>query len=113
MNKAKYMFIGSRTLLSRITFDTVIHADNTCIQSSDSLKNLDVHFDRHMLFSTHITKMTKKALGIFMNINRINEYFSVKARKIVIETLVPSIINYGVTIWSTTNKTTKTDIKTL
>ena len=39
-----------------------------------------------------------------MFINRIKEFFSSKARKIVIQTLVLSIINYGMMIWGTTNK---------
>ncbi len=53
MNKTQCMFIGSRTLLTRIPNDTVIHAGNTCIQPCDSLKSLSVLFDKHMLFDTH------------------------------------------------------------
>ncbi len=68
------------------------------------LKNLGVLFDKHMLFDTHITEMTKKAFGVLMFVNRIKELFSSKARKIVIQTLVLSIVNCGMTVWGTTNK---------
>ncbi len=56
-------------------------------------------------FDKHITELTKKAFETVMYINCIKEIFSSRARKIFIETLVLSIINYGVTIWGTTNKT--------
>ena len=104
MNKTQCMFIGSRTLLSRIPNETVIQAGDTCIHPCDSLKNLGVFFDKHMLFDTHITEMTKKAFGVLMFINRIKDLFSSKARKIVIQTLVLSIMNYGMMVWGTTNK---------
>ena len=113
MNKTQCMFIGSRNLLSRIPNDTVIHAGDTCIQPCDSLKNLGVFFDKHMLFDTHITEMTKKAFGVLMFINRIKELFSSKARKIVIQTLVLSIINYGMMIWGSTNKTQQKRVQKL
>ncbi len=48
--------------------------------------------------------MTKKAFGVLMFINRIKDLFSSKTRKIVIQTLVLGIINYGMMIWGTTNK---------
>ncbi len=104
MSLPQCMFIGSRNLLARIPNDTVIHAGNTCIQPCDSIKNLGVLFDKHMLFDTHITEMTKKTFGVLMLINRIKELFSSKARKIVIQTLALSIVNYGMTVWGTTNK---------
>ncbi len=98
------MFIGSRTSLARIPNDTVIHTGNTCIQPCDSLKNLGVLFGKHMLFDTHITEVTKKAFWVLMFVNRIKELFSSRARKIVIQALLLSIVNYGMTVWGTTNK---------
>ena len=71
INETQCMFIGSRTLLSRMPSDTIIHAGDTTIKPSDSLKNLGVFFDKHTLFDTHIKEMTKKALGVLMFINRI------------------------------------------
>ncbi len=104
MNKTQCMFIGSRTLLARIPNDTVIHAGNTGIQPCDSLKNLGVLFDKHILFDTHITAMTKKAFEVLMFINRIKELFSSKTRKSVIQTLLLGIVNNGMTVWDTTSK---------
>ena len=107
------MFIGSRALLSKIPKNTVIQADDTSILPCESLKNLGVHFDKHMLFDTHITEVSKKAFGTLMYINRLKEFFSSKARRIVIVTLVFSIINCGITIWGATNKTQLTRVQKL
>ncbi len=85
------MFISSRALLSKIPNDTVIQADDTIILPCESLKNLGVHFDKHMLFDTHISEITEKAFGALMYINRIKEIFSSKARRIVIVTFVFSM----------------------
>ncbi len=103
--KTQCIFIGSRTLLLRIPNNTVIYFNNTQIKPSDSVKNLDLYFDKHMLFDTHITELTKKTFGTLVYINRIRNQFSTKARTAVVQTLVLSLINYGMTIWGTTNKT--------
>ncbi len=99
------MFIGSRTTLSRIPNNTVIKIDDTQIKPSDSVKNLGLYFGKYLLFDTHITELTKKTFGILMYINRIRKLFSIKARTNVIQTLVLSLINYGMTVWGTANKT--------
>ena len=103
--KTQCMFIGSRSLLSRIPNNTIIHVNDTQIKPSDSVKNLGLLFDKYMLFDIHITELTKKTFGILMYINRIRNLLSNKARIIVIQTLVLSLINYGMTVWGTTNKT--------
>ena len=40
-----------------------------------------------------------------MYINRIRNLFSINARTTVVQTLVLSLVNYGMMIWGTTNKT--------
>ncbi len=75
MNKTKCMFTGSRTLPFRIPSDIAVHAGDTRIHPCDSLNNLGEHFDKHTLFDTHITQVTKKAFGTLMYINRIKEFF--------------------------------------
>ena len=69
------------------------------------MKNLGVNIDRRMLFDVHISEVNKKAMGILMFIRRISDNFDKLTRKIVVETLVLSIINYCIGIWGTTNVT--------
>ncbi len=99
------MFIGSRTMLSRIPNNTIIHFNDMQFKPCDSIKNLGVYFDKYMLFDTPITELTKKTYGLHMYVNRIRNLSIIKVRTVVIQTLVLSLINYGMTVWGTTNKT--------
>ncbi len=58
-----------------------------------------------MQFDTHITHICKKSVGTIMYINRIKDNFSKKARIMVLQSLVLSIINYGIIIWGNTSQT--------
>ncbi len=71
---------------------------------SKSVKSLGLHFDNYMSFDVHVAEMRKKVSGTLMYINRIQD-LSKEARLIAVETLALSHINYGITIWSTTNIT--------
>ena len=57
------------------------------------------------MFDTHITELIKKALRIIMFVNRIKDNFNKSTRIIVVQSLVMSIINYGISIWGAANKT--------
>ncbi len=56
-----------------------------------------------MFFDVHVTEMSKEVFGTLMYINRIQDLLSKEARLIAVERLALSHINYGITIWSTTN----------
>ncbi len=73
------------------------------IAPCSSLKNLGIYFDNHLLFDTHITEISKKVYGTIMQINRLTDCFNKNTRITVITSLVMSIINYGISIWGTTN----------
>lgn len=70
---------------------------------SSTLKNLGVHFDNHLLFDTHITQMSRKVYGTLMYINRIRDCFNKTTRISVMQSLVLSIMYYGICIWGTSN----------
>ncbi len=74
---------------------TVIQACDAIIQPRDYAKNLEMYFDKHMLFEKHIQEISKKTFGIFMYINRIEDLFIWKTRISIVQTLVLSLINYG------------------
>ena len=103
--KTQCMFIGTRGLLLRIPPDTSVRIDGNVIPPSISLKNLGVYFDPHLLFDKHITEISKKIYGTLMYVNRIKDNFNKNTRIIVIQSLIMSIINYGITIWGSTNST--------
>lgn len=103
--KTKCIIIGNRQLLSRIPPDTFINCDGIHIYPSTHVKNLGVYFDRYMRFDIHIEELEKKVIGILMYINRISVNFDKRIRKMIVQSLVLSIINYCITIWGGTNKT--------
>ena len=105
MPPQKCISIGTRRLLSLIPPDTHLMVDGNVITPSTSVKDLGIYFDNHLLFDTHITELIEKALGIIMFINRIKDNFNKSRRIIVVQSLVMSIINYGISIWRATNIT--------
>jgi len=74
---------------------------------------LGVHFDRYMLFDTHIHQLNKKVTGVLMFINRVKDLFDKDTRVIVVQTLVLSLINYGLKIWGNTNETLMQQVQKL
>ncbi len=93
--KTQCIFIGNRQQLSHIPPDTFINCDGEHIFLSTLVKNLGVYIDRYMLFDVHISEVNKKVMGILMFIRRISDNFDKSTRKIVVQTLVLSMINYG------------------
>lgn len=102
--KTQCIFIGSRQLISRIPPNVQIYFGETPITPSQSVKNLGVYIDQYMLFDVHINHIIKKVNGILMFINRIKVRFNETSRKMIVQALALSIINYCCRIWGMTTK---------
>ncbi len=74
-NKTQCMFVDSRGLISQIPPNTTLQVDGATIVPSSLLKNPGIYFDQN------------------------------SARIAVVQSLVLSVINYGIMVWGTTNKT--------
>lgn len=83
----------------------VINFDGHDIPVRRQVKKIGIHFDRYMLFDTHIHKLTKKVTSILIFVNRVQDMLDKKTRTIIVEALVLSLINYGLKIWGNTNIT--------
>ena len=112
-NKTQCMFAGSRGLISQIPPNTILQVDDTTIVPSSSLKNLGIYFDQYMTFETHVNKISGKIFSTILYINRIKDNFSKDARKTIIQSLVLSLMNYGIKVWGTANKTNMHQIQKL
>ncbi len=104
-SKTQCMFVGTRGLLSQIPEGTHLNIDNVRIDPSDNIKNLGIYFDKHMTFEKHIDKIGARILNTIIYINRTKEFFNRNAICILMQSLALSIINYGLKIWGTANKT--------
>ncbi len=58
-----------------------------------------------MSFGVHIHQMHKKVMGILLLVNRIRDKFDAATRKIVIQSLALSGVNYCLQVYGTTNNT--------
>ena len=103
--KTQLIFIGSRQYISEIDDNVHINFNGNMIKPMKSVINLGVHFDRYMTFETHIDEMYKKVMGTLIYLNRVKDYFEPSTRKIVVQSLAISIINYCLKIWGAANNT--------
>ncbi len=103
--KTQCMFVGSRGLLSMLPSDLCLNVDDTQIHPCKSLKNLGIIFDCNMTFDAHVTNINRKIFSTILYINRIKDHFTKSARITIIQSVVLSIINYGIKIWGSTSKT--------
>ncbi len=92
------IFVGSRGLISRIPPNTNFRVDG-------------VYFDSHMTFNSHVDKISGNIFNTLLYIKRIKDNFNKNSQITVIQSLVHSIINYGLMVWGTTNTTTMNQIQ--
>ncbi len=104
-NKTQHLFVGSRPFIWRIPSDTTINFDNAHITPRNHIKNFGIYMNCHMTFDVHIQEMHKKVMGILFFLNRIKDKFEINTRKIVIQSLDLSTINYCLPVYDTTNST--------
>lgn len=103
--KTQCIFVGTRGLLAKIPEDTHLNVDGTQISPVKSVKNLGVYFDSNMLFDSHIDELSKRVYGILMYINRLKDNFNKATKITIVQSLVLSVINYGLVVWGSTNQT--------
>ncbi len=92
------MFVGSRGLTPQIPPNTGLRADGATLVPSSSLKDLGLYFGSHMTFDSHLTNISGKIFNTLLYINRIKDNFNKDSRITVIQSLVLSIIDYGLTV---------------
>ena len=101
-NKTQGIFIGSRQLISKIPSDIKIFFGDTAITPSLTVKNLGIYMDQYMLYDHHISVISRKANGILLFLNRIQDKFDRVSRVIIVQSLALSILNYCCKVWGTT-----------
>lgn len=104
-NKTQCLFLGTRQLLAHIPHNTTIRCAGSDIQPSTHAKNLGIYLDSYLTFEKHTSEIIKKAMGTLMFVNRNKDYFTKDTRITILQTLVLSALNYGITVWGTTNST--------
>ena len=104
-SKTQCMFVGTRGFLSQIPADTHMKVNGNQIVPSKYSKNLGIFFDSNMQFNKHIDEISRKIFGTIMYVNRLKDNFNKSSRITVIQSLVLSIITYGIKIWGSASAT--------
>ena len=102
-SKTQCMFVGTSQYLNRIPNNVKIKCGNEEIEISSQVKNLGLHMDKHMTYSIHIDEISRKVSGILMYLSRIKDNFEDSTRIMIIQSLVLSVINYGIKLWGATS----------
>lgn len=104
-DKTNIIFIGSRQNISRIPDDLSIQIGSSLIVPSKTIRNLGITIDQFLSFDHHIRNMCSKANGILYFLNKNKEYLNRESKKIIVESLINSILSYCSNIWSVCGKT--------
>ncbi|XP_068235656.1 uncharacterized protein [Palaemon carinicauda] len=87
-SKTQCIFLGSRQYLSEIGDNIKINFKGAIIEPMESVKNLGVHFDKHMTFEKHIDELHRKVMGTLIYLNRLKNLFEPETRLIVVQSTV-------------------------
>ena len=83
------------------------------LQISDNLKILGVFIDKNMSWSTHVTKLRNKTIGIVKHLHRINKLLPMKTKLQLYDSLVASHLNYADIIYSGCSQADKLKLQTV
>ena len=79
--------------------------NNNELVPQNHVKNLGVYMDCCMTFNKHINELHNKLMGMLLFLNKITKRFDQESRKMVIQSLILSSLNYALKVWGSTNKT--------
>ena len=101
--KTKLMLFGTRQLIGRVG-DIAIPFLGKELSPSNSCKDLEIVFDKHLSFNDHTDYLTSSLLGKLCQINRIRHLLTKEALLITMNALVFSKLFYCSTVWSGTTQ---------
>lgn len=110
-NKTKCMFVGSKHIIDKIDPHLCLNFDGHQIAFSDTVKSLGVVIDKYLSFEKHVQDLCKKAKSTLIYLQSIKHKLNKESRKMVVESLVVSQLNYCSLIYSKCNKSLLLDIQ--
>ena len=104
-NKTQCIYFGAWQYISKIPDNLKIVFNGNELSPQKHVKNLGVYMDCCMTFNAHVNKLHNKLMGVLLFLNRITKRFDQDSRKMVVQSLILSLINYALKVWGSTNKT--------
>jgi len=102
INKTQCMLISSKTHNNKIPHsEKFLKLNSQNIKFADSVLNLGITFDNDMKFKSHVNNIYKKVHSKLIYLNKTRNFHTKLTRKLLIESLAFSQINYCLEIWNT------------
>jgi hypothetical protein len=86
--KTEFMTIGSRQRINATQGSITIKLDGSEINKVDTVKSSGVHIDKHLSWSTHIEKLTKKIASAIGALKCIRPFVSTRTAVQVYQALI-------------------------
>ena len=93
------MIIGSRQRMNATQNDIAIRTRDREINRADVVKSLGMHIDRHLSWSEHIHKISKKISSAIGALKRARPFISCKTAVQVYTALIQPHFDYCCSVW--------------
>ena len=113
ITKTEFMTIGSRQRINATQGSITIKLDGSEINKVDTVKSLGVHIDKHLSWSTHIEKITKKIASAIGVLKRVRPFVSTRTAVQVYQALIQPHFDYCCSVWDGFGETLSNKIQKL
>ena len=103
-DKTKFMFIGTRQLMSSYSVDFSISFTGRTHTPVDSARDLGVIMNSHLTYGSHISYLVSSCLSKLVQINRVKKSFVKDILMLIVSSLLFSKMFYCSSVWSNTSK---------
>ena len=100
--KTQLIVFGSRQNLKSLP-PVSVKIDNTSINESQTVKNLGVIFDRHLLFDSHIDHLVRRCTGMLLSLCHAKHGLPAEVLPRIVDGLVMSSVRYCVSVYGATS----------
>ena len=111
--KTEFMIIGSRQRVSAMDDRITVEINDCEVEEVDSVKSLGVYIDKHLNWSAHIEKISKKIASAIGALKRIRPYVTTDAAVCVYRALIQPHFDYCCSVWDGLGQTLSCKIQKL
>ena len=99
------MTIGSRQRIGVTHDNMTIKLDGSEINKVETVKSLGVHIDKHLSWSVHIEKITKKIASAIGALKHVRSFITTKTAVQIYQALIQPHFDYCCSVWDNLGET--------
>ena len=111
--KTEFMTIGSSQRITVTHDNMAIKLDGSEINKVETVKSLGVHIDKHLSWSVHVEKITKKIASAIGALKRIRPFITTKTAVQVYQALIQPHFDYCCSVWDNFGETLSNKLQKL